>query len=98
MTFIINSWKGNNALWKVWLLGYPLTFVFLAIGLIISQEFKVSLGASITVGSLLYIWLLVSIWRCSKNTKSKFWFNANRGLVILTIIMATIMLALQTSL
>jgi uncharacterized membrane protein len=85
MSFIIKSWNGEEALWKVWLFGYPLTWLLLMFGFILNQQLNISLGLSISVGVISYLWLLVAVWQCSDNAKKRIWFYLNRGLVSITV-------------
>ena len=97
MSFIIESWNGKEALWKVWLLGYPLTWLILMLGFVLNQQFSISLGLSISVGVIFYVWLLVAVWRCSENAKKSIWFYLNRGLVSITVICGVGILMLKVN-
>ena len=97
MSFIIKSWYGNEALWKVWLFGYPLTWLILMLGLVLNEQLNISLGLSISVGVVFYVWLLVAVWRCSENAKRRLWFYLNRGLVSITVVCGVGILMLKSN-
>ncbi len=91
MSTIKSFWRGEEALWRVWLIAFPIAWVILAVTLILSQKLGDFTAAVITI-FIVDTWLLVSLWRCSKNTKSKFWRIANRGLILLNLFIGAIAL------
>ncbi|MBC8212367.1 MAG: hypothetical protein H8E21_15000 [Gammaproteobacteria bacterium] len=86
MSFIFNTWNGKEKLWRVWVLGYPLAWLVLAPIIVLTQEANIDITVAFIAGALLYFWLLVSIWRCSNNSNTKFWALANKILVVLTVV------------
>jgi len=95
MSFIFNSWNGKEKLWRVWALGYPLAWVVLAPVLILTQETSIDISIAFIAGAILCSWLLVSIWRCSSNSKTKFWVFANKILVVLTVVSVTVAIIIK---
>jgi len=97
VSFIIKSWNGKEALWKVWLFGYPLTWIILMLTVVLIEQLNTPLALSITAGVIAYVWLLVAVWRCSENAKKRIWFYLNRSLVSITVVCSVGMLFLKVN-
>ncbi len=95
MSIILKYWKGEEALWRVWLFGYPASWAVMAAFFILSQKLTGTDSLGITIAGVIYLWFLVSVWKCAKNAKSRFWLFANRGLIIFTGLMASLMLTIM---
>ncbi len=85
MSTIKSFWRGEEALWRVWLIAFPIAWAVLAPTLILSQKLGGGFAPAVIAIFIVNTWLLVSVWRCAKNAKLKFWFIFNRGYILLCI-------------
>lgn len=76
-SWIANAYSGEAKLWKVFWFGYIGTLLPVTILTNIAKEIAVKNPASVfayvvfVVGWVLYAWLAISLWRCSKNSSHK---------------------------
>lgn len=76
-SWIANAYSGDAKLWKVFWFGYIGTLLPVTILSNIAKEIVVKNPASVfayivfVVVWVLYVWLAISLWRCSKNSSHK---------------------------
>jgi hypothetical protein len=76
-SWIANAYSGDAKLWKVFWFGYIGTLLPVTILSNIAKEIAKKNPASIfaneiyVVSWVLYAWLAISLWRCSKNSSHK---------------------------
>ncbi len=99
LQFMKNAWRGQERLWKVFLLAHLPLMAFLLsmiwmIGTIDagmeyeSGNFEIVDWLSLAVNSLIYpifFWVLVSEWRCAYNVESPAWGYLMRVFVVLNV-------------
>ena len=93
-TFLLSYWDGEQKLWKAfWLLGFIfqiLFFYFLLFLLYVGMLLKLTWSIKITVfllSNIYTVWILVSIWNCAYNVKTKIWGDISRLIVVLNVIL-----------
>ena len=92
--FLLSYWNGEQKLWKAfWLLGFIfqiLFFYFLLFLLYVGMLLKLTWSIKITIfllSNIYTVWILVSIWNCAYNVKTKIWGNISRLIVVLNVIL-----------
>ena len=92
--FLLSYWNGEQKLWKAfWLLGFIfqiLFFYFLLFLLYVGMLLKLTWSIKITVfllSNIYTVWILVSIWNCAYNVKTKIWGDISRLIVVLNVIL-----------
>ena len=92
--FLLSYWDGERKLWKAfWLLGFVfqiLFFYFLLFLLYVGMLLKLTWSIKITVfllSNIYTVWILVSIWNCAYNVKTKIWGDISRLIVVLNVIL-----------
>ena len=92
--FLLSYWDGEQKLWKAfWLLGFIfqiLFFYFLLFLLYVGMLLKLTWSIKITVfllSNIYTVWILVSIWNCAYNVKTKIWGDISRLIVVLNVIL-----------
>ena len=93
-TFLLSYWDGEQKLWKAfWLLGFIfqiLFFYFLLFLLYVGMLLKLTWSIKITIfllSNIYTVWILVSIWNCAYNVKTKIWGDISRLIVVLNVIL-----------
>ena len=83
MKEVVMAWKGEEKLWKVfWLYNVLLGICFSKAFDFVPEE-SVSLTLILLALALIWtVWVMVSLWRCSFNTRWKGWGYLARALVI----------------
>jgi hypothetical protein len=71
----LRAWRGQQPLWKVfWLYGVAASSVLIAVYLFGFLVERVALRQVVVLCFAPYTaWILVSVWRCSHNTREQFW-------------------------
>ena len=92
--FLLSYWNGEQKLWKAfWLLGFIfqiLFFYFLLFLLYVGMLLKLTWSIKITIfllSNIYTVWILVSIWNCAYNVKTKIWGDISRLIVVLNVIL-----------
>ena len=92
--FLLSYWYGKQKLWKAfWLLGFVfqiLFFYFLLFLLYVGMLLKLTWSIKITIfllSNIYTVWILVSIWNCAYNVKTKIWGDISRLIVVLNVIL-----------
>ena len=92
--FLLSYWDGEQKLWKAfWLLGFIfqiLFFYFLLFLLYVGMLLKLTWSIKITIfllSNIYTVWILVSIWNCAYNVKTKIWGDISRLIVVLNVIL-----------
>ena len=92
--FLLSYWDGERKLWKAfWLLGFVfqiLFFYFLLFLLYVGMLLKLTWSIKITIfllSNIYTVWILVSIWNCAYNVKTKIWGDISRLIVVLNVIL-----------
>lgn len=80
----IRSWRGEEPLWKVfWGYGIVASGILAAFYAIAIYADRVALQQVLLLGFAAYtVWILVSVWRCAKNTQERFWSLLARLLTV----------------
>lgn len=90
--FFARSWRGEEALWKVfWIGGLGLEIPGLIVAAM-GTTLKVPLiwwYVAVLLKLLAQSWWIVAVWRCSQNTSSRIWFWLSRVLALLATIRTT---------
>mgnify|MGYP001200354764 FL=1 len=91
---LLSYWNGEQKLWKAfWLLGFIfqiLFFYFLLFLLYVGMLLKLTWSIKITIfllSNIYTVWILVSIWNCAYNVKTKIWGDISRLIVVLNVIL-----------
>ena len=85
---IVSMWRGEQPLWKVfWVWGLGLTlFIWLSSYLATVKGFALMWWVAVFIITLpVNVWWLVSVWRCSNNTKL-IWQILARFMVVISAI------------
>ena len=71
----IRAWRGEEPLWKVfWGYGVVVSGIIAALYALAIYAGQVALEQGLLLCAAAYsAWILVSVWRCAKNTREKFW-------------------------
>ena len=92
--FLLSYWNGEQKLWKAfWILGFIfqiLFFYFLLFLLYVGMLLKLTWSIKITIfllSNIYTVWILVSIWNCAYNVKTKIWGDISRLIVVLNVIL-----------
>lgn len=104
-TWISKAYSGEAKLWKVFWFGYAATLLPVTILSNIAKEMVVKTPASIFAFIvllavwLLYIWLGISMWRCSRNSSHRAYMLLGRlwSIVLGIFVLSAIQLAFQLS-
>jgi hypothetical protein len=80
----LSAWRGQQPLWKVfWLYGVAVSGALVAIYVFAFLIEQVVLRQILVLCFAPYTaWILVSIWRCSSNTREQFWGMLARFLTV----------------
>ncbi len=92
--FLLSYWNGEQKLWKAfWILGFIfqiLFFYFLLFLLYVGMLLKLTWSIKITIfllSNIYTVWILVSIWNCAYNVKTKIWGDISRLIFVLNVIL-----------
>ena len=77
-SLLLSYWNGKQKLWKAfWVMGFVFQILFfyfllflLSLGLLIGLTWSIKIIIFL-ISNIYTIWLLVSIWNCSKNVKNQ---------------------------
>lgn len=71
----IRAWCGEEPLWKVfWGYGVVVSGIIAVLYALAIYAGQVALEQGLLLCAAAYsAWILVSVWRCTKNTREKFW-------------------------
>lgn len=104
-TWIANAYSGRAKLWKVFWIGYVGTLLPVTILANIAKETAVKTPTSMVAFAVflavfvLYAWLAVSMWRCSRNSSHRAFTLLGRlwAIVLGIFLISAIQLAFQLS-
>lgn len=71
----IRAWRGEEPLWKVfWVYGVATSVMIVALYAVTFYDGRIALRQVLLLCLAAYTaWVLVSVWRCARNTKNIFW-------------------------
>jgi len=86
---LLSEWLGNDSLWRAF---WP--FFLLANGVLYYIDYRVenstyTINSWKTVHGMMFlpiVWWITAVWRCSANTRYKFWAGAARATTLCLII------------
>lgn len=82
--YIKSSWRGEQPLWKAYWLNLTAIPLFLGwMGEVVPDTW-VTVIVYLVILLAVYVWALVSVWRCASNTSREIWTLLARGIVIIS--------------